>query len=320
MTEINYRDHTNIANSDLGLFKKLGPAKYNYTKNNSVNKKTKAKDFGSLIHTLFLEEQRFNEEYTYLPIKVPDGMVSEFVRLKALYVSNGYDILDAELKAYSEVDFSYKLDTVITKSQTPLYYEYYDFLLKNKDKNIVSKSDYDKAKSMFEKFKNSRYFDFFNEADVTFIETPYYYNMNLKNGVLPAKILPDKVNIINKKDETIVRIFDIKSAEDLHNFETTNYIKYRYHRQLAYYGKGIAHYLINTQLLFDFKIEYYILVVETEEPYSIELMQISDEDIQQGLVEIEEIASELIQHLNSGIWEKIEGNNSVRKLNFFKPK
>lgn len=322
-----YFKNNSIGRSDLVNFALLGAEKYKANKDIEDTKRSKAKKSGSILHRLVFEGDTFDDYYAVGNFNVPEGKVTDFVKLKSeLIVGQKIPIEEAEKIAYEQCNFSWPLKTVITKSQESIYKEYYEHLLATAGREIVSAKEYAIAKKELESlqkdveicellFKNNDTITLDSvEVPIYVNEFEYYYILKGNGWELPAKIKIDRY-IHDTKTDTITLI-DLKTTDDIKNFKYS-YKKYKYYLQMAWYKLGLLDYLFNTYYG-SYKINTKLIVVDSNYPHPTQIFDVHEKDIEAGTSELMGYAEELAWHITNDIWVDKDKHLKITKtLNIF---
>jgi hypothetical protein len=267
-----------LADNPLEFFKK-------YVCENFDEVETKNQKKGTLLHTLVLEPEEFDNKYIVLPenFEKPTERLLDVVN----YIANLGDdstVLDdyqEEILAYmKEIDYHQKLvddkkdlsytgdvkrlEKVLTDSAKT----YFTFIMTSKNKEIIGKDYFDQIKEKADLIRLSESFnlisieddnqDFVSELELK-LESP-------KDLLYPVKCIIDgvKIDIGNKK----IKICDLKSTGNtLDDLLKWNIEKYKFGLQAATNLIAVKESLI-PQLkeeipdIEKFEIEYYFLVID----------------------------------------------------------
>lgn len=249
---------------------------------------TQATILGSAIHCLVLEPQEFHSRYQIEKAKV-EGLMGKFIEGMVLY--------DEDVnKAYMHSGYKISLERVLENFNEAKCQDYYKFLKEKGDRYVLSDDDWIKAHSVARSIIEDKYSkQFFMDEEID----PYVESFNeievfweWMGYSLKSKL--DRV-IVDRRDKKIYLV-DIKTHYD--SFEK-NYKLYRYDQQMAFYRKALQCAFPEYE---GYEIEIRIVAVQTRDPYPVTVFRPSDEDVNRGIVEIEDMLNALRWHFDNDIW------------------
>ena len=301
--------------SKLSLFSKdpsLFRAKYitktlKETKSNALN-------MGSLVDLLLFSRIKFHDFYVIGDEPIVSGKMGDFIKsyanLKALQDINipfemslikeqDMDLLQC---AYKDAAFKIGFDGVFEDFTKESKNQEYFVYLYNKafgvSKTYISDQEYVTAEAIGKALKTNKFTkDWFEMPGESQKEISWLH----EQSTIPFLSILDslKIDDLNK----IIYIDDVKTTgKKLINFHES-IEEYRYDWQAALYKKAIE-YLINTgSLPKDYKIVNRIIGIETYPPYRSLIIEFTPRALYNADIEINKIVSNLIWHLDTGIWD-----------------
>tara|TARA_R110000824_G_scaffold197053_6_gene380404 strand:- start:4605 stop:5585 length:981 start_codon:yes stop_codon:yes gene_type:complete len=221
---------------------------------------------GKLLHLLFLQPEKLNDEFSIVPSKIPSDNVRKVLNdLKKHNNPNMSELDDEILKIleFHNLYQSYKEDSKrLDKIQTPENAQYFHFLLEE-GKDIIDNDMLAKATERVElmkanknvmKIMNHKVTDF--EIDPIEIYNEKYLECKLKNYKFGLKGYIDRFTIDHDKKE--ITIIDLKTtSKGLEKFaETVDF--YRYWMQAVIYitlvMKNMKEKVSNYKINFNFVV------------------------------------------------------------------
>ena len=254
---------------------------------------------GKLLHLLFLQPEKLNDEFSIVPSKIPSDNVRKVLNdLKKHNNPNMSELDDEILKIleFHNLYQSYKEDSKrLDKIQTPENAQYFHFLLEEGkdiiDNNMLAKAtervELMKANKNVMKIMDHKVTDF--EIDPIEIYNEKYLECKLKNYKFGLKGYIDRFTIDHDKKE--ITIIDLKTtSKGLDKFaETVDF--YRYWMQAVIYitlvMKNMEEKVSNYKINFNFVvIDNYdqIYVFDVSNPtkgdwyalFELEILKIAD--------------------------------------------
>lgn len=317
-TDIAYFNDPAISNSDLGNLKD-SPWMFKQYKDKKIERVTAAHfELGSLIHLAILEPDLF----VVASVDKPSGLMGIFLDT---YVECGMDE-EAGKEAYNKSGFKLPLKTVLAKLEDKDIKKYLDFIKTNNDKLLLTKqqkwviSQVEKGiqrnpyayKILFEQYNAITEYDKISNIEI-FNELELY-------GVLEGVKIKGKIDklIIDHFNKKIILV-DLKSTSSAPYFRFKRVLNtgdltidyqgtgffgsfkgWCYYRQLAFYKTLIAE---NYKDLFSsYKFECYIIPVNTTTSYDCSVIQVSDEWLEYGRIEAEELIFRYKEHEKEDQW------------------
>lgn len=329
-TDIAYFNNPAISNSDLGNLKD-SPWMFKQYKDKKIERVTAEHfELGSLIHLAILEPDLF----VVASIDKPSGLMGVFLDI---YVECGMND-EAAKEAYSKSGFKLPLKTVLNKFQGDIkgktpdqvkeyksINKYLDFIKVNNDKLLLTKQQkwviFQVEKGICRNptafnmlFGNKSTsgqssegeFDVFNELELYGL----LGGVRIKGKI--DKLIIDhaqkKIILIDLKSTSSAPYFKVKRVQNTGDltidYQGTGFFGsfkgWCYYRQLAFYKTLIAE---NYKDLFSsYKFECYIIPVNTTTSYDCSVIQVSDEWLEYGRIEAEELIFRYKEHEKEDQW------------------
>lgn len=308
-TEKQYYSEKKVSSTSLKWFEDESPW---YFKNMLDKEIAQVKlswfDTGRQIHMSILEPKEFDINYVYLDYKIPKSenqkkFCEEYVNLTN---SNSKEKL---IQAYSEAyNIKNKSDEKVFDEANKLYKllrNYIEYLEKSKTyKEVLTKSKWkliQDLKSEAYNHKKARQLllvenDLANVEEYNEIPIFWEYETTEKK-IVPCKSMLDRL-VIDHDNKTI-KLIDLKTTSNLGTFHKS-VDKYKYYRQLAFYWKAIEYEFKNLQ---DYKRENYIIALRTKELPECKVFEISNDLIELGNKEIENLMKDISWHFENDSWK-----------------
>lgn len=320
-----YEKHENISQSELKLFEKEGPEYFyekKYIKKDIYDDEPSAEaqyfTDGKVIHTLLLEKELFDSRYKVVDFDIPEGKLSEFVYLKKAYILSGLTEEESNIKAKEKCELKYTIDRILSETSKSQYKDYSDALdAYGMDISLVSKTTYGNALNILNKINDNKLaVELLRNSDDSnnYYEYEIFADINISNILFGAKGKLDKLKVFKNTNKAI--IIDIKTTYSIPQFKYL-YRKFKYYRQLQYYKMLLEADLFNKEFK-SYDIEAYIIALENTPRGLNKVFKISQEDLNKGLAEIEEIVPRLNWHIVNNIWvdkDNYEGNPTILNIN-----
>jgi hypothetical protein len=316
VSDVQYFNDSAISNSDLGVLKD-SPWYFRQYKDKKVERvDTSFFELGTLIHMAILEPDLF----VVANIDKPGGMMGKFIDV---YVECGMN-KEAEKEAYKQSGFKYPLATVLAKLDDKDNKKYLDFIKDNHNKLVLTKQQ----KWVISQVEKGIYrnpsaqtilFDY-EEREASFDNKVEIFNELELYGLLDGVRIKGKIDklIIDHKFRKIILV-DLKSTSSAPYFRFKKVqntgeltIDYQgtgffnsfkgwcYYRQMAFYKRLIAE---NYKELFDkYSFECYMVVVNTTQSYDCSVVKVSDDWLNYGRAESEELIARYKMHEKENNW------------------
>lgn len=287
----NYYNIKAVSNSAIGMWLKSPMKFFQFWELGFGIEESVPMKIGSALHCLVLEPHKFKDEYAINKKTIQYSEIEAMLKETANYCQE-HKITDYATREKILLDFrrkrkfqpTWKDETIINKSLIE-HIDFYEFYLENKNKAIISQSQYDMICQMrdnIEKHKRANWFlrlitdddyDVFTEVDILF-------EMNIRDGFpsLPCKAKLDKL-VIDKKNK-IIYLIDVKTTSKSVNEFYKSVRDYDYGRQMYFYTLALWHLLANKyNWLYDedVKLEYKFIVSETNPVYECKVYNVKQE-------------------------------------------
>lgn len=308
--DTDYREHPAIANSDLSLLKR--PQEFYEVKFGDGEREYKdAYTLGSLLDVKCFDPDKKDEEFIKLRGEAPSSSYhKQFVESRL----NGLDPEEAYRKIYSTKK---KSDNKIEKEAMELeerYNEYINFVKeKNEsdDKVVITEEDEHDAFLMYNSImghkKASEFIlaDDLGEGKDIFTHLQLHYNI----GPMEAKSELDRLIIDTENKE--VNIIDLKTTgKRIYSFPYA-IKRFSYHRQQVMYGEATGSFMIDQGYIDDpedlneWSMNYYLVVVEKNEPHECRVFEIPRIALQEGIEELNELINQYLWHKENDKWDRM---------------
>lgn len=248
------------------------------------NEKTSSMEFGTLLHTYIFEPEKFDVEIG----NKPGEKICQVIEAVAKLSENEFDFLTLDDhflnygKKFEVGGKNYKDETILKQVKEGI--DYYNFLCSKKfsTKTFISSDDMNKMIRCSESIKNHEQATnlifkrnngiIFNEISIEFT----IYDRNCK-----AKL--DRIIIF--EEQILIIIPDLKTTSNLSEFKSS-FEKYKYYRQCAFYREAAKSFARSLGYLNDFKVNSYIVAVETKGQYECKVFKVSEDYIEKGEEEL----------------------------------
>lgn len=241
-------------------------------------------DTGSVLDLLLQN----NTDIEVLDLNKITGQLGQFIELYALKYNElltNDEIEELQLEIYNNVGFKQK--TLIDIKNIFLEKEnqnYFNYLLKKKEKFVVTTEIYNKAKKLHDEFEKF-YIDELYSCENFQLDDTFIYN-DVKLRVI---IDTYSIDYFNK----IINIFDFKTNSI--DF-IKSYNKFNYKLQAVFY------YLYFKNLYPDYQINFYFLTINTE--YNkCEKYLVSQETLNIEIQNFNKLLNDYKWHLDNNLWE-----------------
>lgn len=276
----------------------------------SDKKETPSLKNGKLIH-LYVENP---EEFIISDTIRPSDMLAEWVERvhdrisltseQVISENNAIKYVALELRndAYSNVK---KEDVIWEKFCTGL--DYLKSLVEQDGKQLLSSQERTILDGCIESLKsnNTIWNMLYSKDDVTEQTKPEYemfWDFKYKDDkTLKLKGMIDVLKI--KPLEKVIQIIDFKTTSKSISDYPESFENWRTYRQLAMYGVGVKHVLLEEfSDIQDWTFEYYVIAQETFGLYENCIYKIPDEWILEGLKEMYTLLSMVVYHIEENDW------------------
>jgi len=206
--------------------------------------------------------------------------------------SDNKDNTDIIINVAEKIGFgkSYKNDTLIKKVLA--FKDYYKDLVVGLNAIVITQEQYDKAKKIVESVKTSPYTRHYFSKDIesrsdtsVFYQFPIYFRYK---GV-KCKALLDMLILVFSDQGVISKAIpiDLKTTGEPLIYFNRSLVKFRYDIQAKWYSLALEHYLsevlydehevgLNTDNVQDIIQPFRFIVVNTEEPYEADVLEVDD--------------------------------------------
>lgn len=227
---------------------------YNIYHKEASDKQSEAFLMGSMIDCLLTTPDLFDKQYVRYDYSISPGFKSIAEKVIELTITDfGTSIEQLVLKARKEVGYdSRKKDETILMDWYKEGNKYYEFLVENTDKTVVTIADYNLAKSIASDCLNNNITrEYFNKegVDIEF-QLPIKWTMagdswmENRGGIpdlvvtsIDCKSLLDVVHFdhVNKT----IKPIDVKTYDSTNGSFVSNFFKFKYYYQAAFYSYGL---------------------------------------------------------------------------------
>lgn len=315
--ETDYYQRPEISNSDLTKFSEEGAASLReYKAKHLGSEPTPFMDLGTKVHSYILEPNQFKEQYACCA-ELPGPKMAKFIEYLTNNDSDDLDRIHKE--AYNYAGFSISLTKVLTDLKQPENQLYYQHMLTNKGKTLLSFEDMKICSDVHKVLLDNRYAskylnldEMFDGTNVkTFTELEVYWPFLIDNTDVDDIGLPTEVKCKSKIDKVVVdwdskkvTVVDFKTTSKPIRAFIENYKTYRIYRQLAFYLDAIKWYLNSTSNLdtSEWKYEAIIVAVTVRDPIVCKVFKPLPIDLEMGKEEYSSILRKLSKHIISGDW------------------
>ena len=324
LSDIKYFNDPAISNSDLGVLKD-SPWYFRLYKDKKTETITADHfELGTLIHLAILEPELF----VVASIDKPGGMMGKFIDV---YVECGMNE-EAEKEAYKRSGFKYPIATVLKKLQDKDNKKYIDFIQKNHGKLLLTKAQKWTISNVEKGIqRNPTAFDMLFSNDE--INCDVHNELELY-GLLEGVKIKGKIDkLVIDNENKVIRLIDLKSTSSAPYFRVkkvqdtgemtidyqgtgffNSFKGWSYYRQMAFYKTLVAE---NFKELFEtYAFECYMVPVNTKMSYDCSIVQVSDEWLEYGRKEAEELIFRYKEHTKEGQWMYpiLDSNKGLIKL------
>ena len=284
-----------VSNSSLNVLERSVREFKKFIYEDVEEKSTSYFDFGTALHMYILEPKRFEKEIKVLDYTLPKSQQQKefckaYAKLKKVTDKNLKGIF---LNSYKDTAKWKEKATQIVKENS----DYIEYLKYSKNKLVISSETMRKIESISNELKvhkmASKLLQEASPVDtdiLDFNELEIYWEYK---GI-KCKSMLDRVVV--DTHEKIVYIIDLKTTASLVNFKTS-FEKYRYDRQLAFYGMAFTHSHENLDLK-DYKIIGVIIAVD-KNTAEVKTFKISEEVLNKALDEIVTLLERAKWHIDN---------------------
>jgi hypothetical protein len=318
MSDQNYYGREEISNSDLGELK-VSPRRFLMRKQKEMQTKSSAMELGTLIHTFALEPDKF----IMADIEPVSGKMGEYIKAYYELERSGMDEKEIPEAAYRHSQYSpkhSKPETILKSFKNkPENVAFYNFLKDSEGKIAISQKDRQIINGCLTSLRShavSNRLLFSEKEGVTAeAEKEIFFSMHGVN----CKSKLDRVLIDEENKE--ITIVDLKTTSKqvygeciplntntghlIRDWHVTGFmyscLNYSYYRQLAFYIQGMQ------ELYPDYKVEGFIVAVDTQGSYDVAVYKLPKEWLEQGNEEIKCLLTEYKHYQTSSNWDVKQG-------------
>ena len=312
-----------ISASALGYFK-VDPLYFkNYIDRLLDEDTPKYMELGVQLHMYLLEPEEFQKNYTYLDVTKPRG-ANQIEFCEIIANSKLTEIEDKATTAYRLVyNLKGKSESKIKQEAYDLWFklrDYVEYLQKTKlFKDILSNSTFKYLTEVKYQAENHIKVKELLYDSNSIIDTGDVFTANeqlilwehptimYKGSKLVLKSFLDR--LVVDHTNKVIKLIDLKTSSNLHDFRHS-YDEYRYQRQMAFYWGAVDYFFKNKftdKDINEYTKETYIVGIQTpnfqkDYPIRCKVFPVSNEDIQDGHNEVEEILNDIKWHMDSNKW------------------
>lgn len=321
------RRHVGLGASSLKMFE-LSPKYFkNYVDGNLKEDEATFLALGTKLHMYILEPDEFKKNYIYLEFTRPRGKQEDFCKLIVDSMSEDSNIKDLVIAAYKATyATASKSEDKIKEEALKMYKslkKYIDYLITAKDyKETLTWGDYnylrqakkaaqdhDKAKDMlFDKATD--FIDYENDT-YTANELMVYWeypDIEIDGKSLVLRSTFDR--LVVDHENKIIQLIDVKTSNDLTIFKD-RFNELKYYRQIALYWMAAEYWFKENfpdKDITEYQKESYIAAVQTpnryrDYPIVWKIFPVSEESVEKGDKEIEELLPKVAWHIIEDKWE-----------------
>lgn len=312
---VEYYNNSAISNSDLGVLKDSSWYFKQYKEKKIQKLETSSLELGTLIHMAILEPDLF----VVADIDKPGGLMGKFIDV---YVECGMN-KEAGIEAYKQSGFKLPIQTILNKLDDRENKKYLDFIKVNKDKLVLTKqqkwviSQVEKGiqrnptahKMLFgqSSFENTGIGDdVFNELELYGVLEGVRIKGKIDRLIIDHNA--KKIALIDLKSTSSAPYFRVKRVQNTGeltvDYQGTGFFGsfkgWCYYRQCAFYRTLIAENY--KELSNKYNFECYICAVNTTTSYDASVIQVSDEWLKYGRLEMEELLCCYREHVKTDNW------------------
>lgn len=300
-----------ISNSSLNLLEKSPRMFKKFLDGESENENTSYYDFGTAMHMYVLEPEEFKKQVVVIEYTVPKSaqqkkFCTNFITYRKS-TKKKLKIQDAAEKAYTD---EYKQVKDWEEKAISLYKAlkpYIRYLIESENKLVLTPKIYKKIKDIGKMLEGHEIasklltdpfiiddgIDRYNELQILW----EYKGIKCKSML--DRILVDKEN-------KVITIVDLKSTANLIEFENS-FKKYKYDRQLVYYGTAVFE---QSEKLFNLtkeEIEIYkveLIIIAIDKTYAnIRVFKLSQETVNKAFSEMSSLLNKALWHIDNNKWD-----------------
>lgn len=298
-----------------------------------------AQKVGTVTHSYLLEYEDFKNTYIFLDYTKPTGAnqlaFCEYIA-KQIKKDNKKNKKDLSIEGYKlAYKTTGKSDNKIEEEAEKLYKQledYIKFLTLESGKEVISYSLYNYVKQAHQSVVNHKLASKLMYKDELTNEEHYNETFVLwefpKSTVhgIPLVIKSTIDKLIIDHDNKIIKLVDLKTTNDIGNFDNKFHEYNSYKIQLACYWFAVETYfreLFPDKNINEYTRETYLVAIQTSNPYrdypvNCEVWPISEKSLAEGLNILEKTLPDLAWHFENDLWDHhriyYEGDGSQLKL------
>ena len=193
---------------------------------------------GSVVDTMNTDIENFDNEFIVIGEDRPTGLMLKFIEALPEGLTKDSDITLYK-EAHKKAEFKTKIETVVKKFWSEKrYVKYYHAVRNTHGKTLITKDEYDEAKTckdgLFNNPYTRPYFDNTDPYKKVFYQVPLYFT---HMGIM-CKGLMDLL-LINYKDK-VIEILDLKTTGRSISSFPRDYVSYKYYLQGTHYEIGLT--------------------------------------------------------------------------------
>jgi len=276
---------------------------------------------GKQSHMYILESEEFEKNYTYLDFKTPTSKQQQTFcedYIKYTKTESALDIEDEKFLSHeASLVYAYqdnytadkKSAESILKSAKILFEinsEYIKYLsIKGDYREVLSKSRQELLTTITQAIRKHKkanaliFEDQVSSRTQTFNELPVYWDFPIviEGTALKCKSLLDRLIVDHEKK--VVTLVDLKTTSVIGS-QVSTLEERQYYRQLAFYMLAVKNI---KEIPNDYKIEAYIVFVNTVDPFECKVYKLSDVEFQRQIIIITNLLTEISWHWFTNKWE-----------------
>lgn len=315
-----------VSNSSLGWFRTSPKYFIKRLFGEIEEEKKQWLEFGKQLHMAVLEPERFKANYVYLEYTVPSGeqqknFCIDFVTYKQSQLTKKVPNKKVYTWAYKQnYSIKNKSENKIEEEAQNLHQKlkkYISYLeLSSKYKDVLAKSKWDSIQEAVKTIKKHKIakkllfdekHDLFGDDDdvIKDNELAIYWEfpIDINGENMKCKSRLDRLTIDHKNK--VIKLMDLKKTKSLKNFKES-FEDLEYNRQLAFYWLAV-HFMFKHSFpeydINDYSKETYIIAVQVNQLTECKVFEISEYDLNRGMLEIEKLMVEISWHLVNDKWD-----------------
>jgi len=283
-------------------------------------------ELGSQIHMNILEPKLFSQSFAYVDYETPANKQQEGFCVSYLTYNSSQIDMDEDLKLtqaykdnYSATGKSPEKIIEIAKDMYIKLKSYIEFLEKSKKyKVVLNKTTWDLIKDTKQAVKQHSKASELLFVDKTISKNEFQieweYPKKFNDTSLKCRSTLDRF-VLDEENKKILLIY-VKNTSNLAEF-IESFDKYSYYRQLAFYWMAIHEEFKDKYNLNEYKVESYIVAIQTRGLVECKVFSISETDLDKGWKEISKLMEKLSWHIKEDKWDyskEYYENNGIELL------